>query len=121
MDVEIMEALYEIRFQQCKNDHENLQHDQDLGTMENEWILHLDNQHELHEIDHQVGEFHMAESDERKSVVLDWSKEENKVLGSNVLMSSEQSLHEEVVQSTLDHQDEFFALLATYTNRFHLS
>ena len=31
----------------------------------------------------------MAESDERKSVVSDWSIEEDKVLGPNVLMSSE--------------------------------
>ena len=67
--------------------------------VENEGILHLDSQHEFHEIDHQVGELHMAESDERKGVVSDWSIEENKVLSPNVLMSLEQSLHEEVIQS----------------------
>ena len=76
--------------------------------MEDEGIFHLDSQHELHEIDHQVGEFHMVESDERKCVVSDWSIEENKVLGPNVLMSSEQSLHEEVIQSAHGQQDENF-------------
>ena len=50
----------------------------------------------------------MAESDERNSVVSDWSIEEDKVLGPNVLMSSEQSLHEEVIQSAHRQQDENF-------------
>jgi len=67
--------------------------------VEDEGVLPLDIQHELHEIDHQVGEFHMAESDERKGVISDCSIEENKVSSPNVLMSSEQSLHEEVIQS----------------------
>lgn len=56
--------------------------------MEDEGVLPLDSQHEIHEIDQQVGEFHTAESDERKSVVSNWSIEENKALGPNVLMSS---------------------------------
>ena len=128
--------------------------------MENEGILHLDNQHELHEIDQQVEEFHRAESDERKSVISDlpieednmkrnqvsnekcdnvkpaisyvdsdcddqenlvlspmkensaaeiiWD-EEDKVLDPNVLMSSEYSLHEEVIQSAHEQQDGIFA------------
>ena len=110
-------------------------------------------------IDQQVEEFHMAESDERKSVVSDLSieedsmqgspvllsecdnvkstlldpdsgygdqenlvlspikensaaeitwNEENRVLNPNVLMSSEQSLHKEVVQSAHEQQDENF-------------
>lgn len=67
--------------------------------MEDEGVLPLDSQHELHEIDHQVRQFHVAESDERKGVVLDCSMEENKFLGPNVLVSSEQSLHEKVIQS----------------------
>ena len=46
----------------------------------------------------------MAKSDERKGVISDWSIEEAKVLGPNVLMSSEQSLHEEVIQSALDSE-----------------
>lgn len=103
-----MEAMYENPFQQCKDDHKNLQHDQDFSTVEDEGVLPLDSQHEIHEIDQQVGEFHMAESDERKGVVLDWSIEENKVLGPNVLMSLEQSLHKEVVQSAHGQQDENF-------------
>lgn len=45
-----MEALYENPFQQHKDDHENLQQDQDLSTVEDEGILHLDSQHELHEM-----------------------------------------------------------------------
>jgi len=48
----------------------------------------------------------MAESDERKSVVSNWSIEEDKVLGPNVLMSSEQSLHKEVFQSAHGQKDE---------------
>ena len=59
MDDEIMEALYENPFQQheerLEESHqaaqETLQQNQDLCTVENEGILHLDSQHELHEID----------------------------------------------------------------------
>jgi len=54
--------------------------------MENEGIFHLDSQHELHEIDQQVEEFHMAESDERKSVSSDLSIEEDIMQGSPVLI-----------------------------------
>ena len=50
----------------------------------------------------------MAESDERKSVISDSSIEEDKVLGPNVLMSLERSLHEEVIQSAHEQQDEIF-------------
>ena len=39
--------------------------------------MHLGSQHELYEIDQQVEEFHMAESDERKSVGSDLSIEED--------------------------------------------
>ena len=53
MDHEVIEALYEIPFQQRKDDYENLQHDQDCSTVEDERILHLDSQHELHEMDQQ--------------------------------------------------------------------
>ena len=63
MDDEIMEALYENPFQQHKDDHENLQHDQDCSTVEDERVFPVDSQHELHEIDQQVEQFHMAESD----------------------------------------------------------
>ena len=56
MDVEIMEALYEIPFQQRKDDHENLQHDQDCRTVEDEGVFPLDSQHELHEMDQQYEE-----------------------------------------------------------------
>lgn len=51
MGGEIMEAFYENSFQQHKDDHENLQQDQDLNTMEDEGILHLDSQQELNEMD----------------------------------------------------------------------
>lgn len=64
MDVEIMEVLYENPFQQHeenledshRDDHENLQQDQDLSTVGNEKILHLDSQQELHEMDQQYEE-----------------------------------------------------------------
>ena len=56
MDDEIMQALDENPFQQRKDDHENLQHDQDCSTVEEERILHLDSQHELHEMDRQSEE-----------------------------------------------------------------
>lgn len=57
MDDEIMEALYENPFQQHKecdtyqDNQENLQQDQNLSTVEDEGILHLDSQQELHEMD----------------------------------------------------------------------
>ena len=57
-------------------------------------------------IDQQVEDVHMTESDERKRVGSDLSIEEDKVLGPNVLMSSKQSLHEEVIQSVHKQQDE---------------
>ena len=53
MDEEIMEALYENPFEQHKDDHENLQQYQDFSTVEDEGILHLDSQHEIHEMDQQ--------------------------------------------------------------------
>ena len=85
-DDEIMEALDENPFHQRKDDHENLQHGQDCSTMEDEGIFHFDSQHELHEIDQQVEEFHMAQSDERKSVNSDLSIEEDSMQGSLVLI-----------------------------------
>ena len=51
MHDEIMEALYENPFQQHRDNRENLQQDQDLSTVENEAISHLDSQQELHERD----------------------------------------------------------------------
>ena len=57
MDGEIMEALYENPFQWHKDDHENLQQDQDISTVEDEEILHLDSQQELHEMDQQYEEY----------------------------------------------------------------
>jgi len=128
--------------------------------VEDEGILHLDSQHEFHEIDQQVKEFHMAESDERKNVGSDLSTEEDgmqgnrvlipkcdnvkspildsdsdcddqenlvlspmkensaaeiiwdeedRVLDLNVLMSAEHSLHEEVIQTAHEQQDEIVA------------
>ena len=51
-----MEALYEKPLQQHKDDHENLQQNQDFSTVEDEGILHLDSQQELHEMDQQYEE-----------------------------------------------------------------
>lgn len=53
MDEENMEALCENPFQQHKDDHENLQQDQDFSMVEDEGILHLDGQQELHGMDQQ--------------------------------------------------------------------
>lgn len=79
MDDEIMEALYENPFQQheekLEESHQDAQgtwqQDQDLCIVENEGILHLDSQHELHDIDQQVEVFHMAENEEIRSFISD--------------------------------------------------
>ena len=45
---------------------------------------------------------------ENSAAEITWD-EEDRVLDPNVLMSSEHSLHEEVIQSGLEQQDEIFA------------
>ena len=170
MDIEIMEALYEYPFQQHeenledshRDNYENLQQDQDLSTVENETISHLDSQQELHEMDQQYEEnlntpsleinednhclnkrkqkvssplsegeidlllrglvsaqvnveMQCAHGQEDDGGPSSFSEKEgfvvetiDKAVDPNVLMPSEQSLYEEVIQSVYEKQDDIF-------------
>jgi len=68
--------------------------------------LHLDSEHELHEIDQQVEEFHMAESDERKSVCSDLSIEGDSMQGSPVLIPECDDVESPISDSDSDCDDQ---------------
>jgi len=131
MDQEIMEALYENPFQQHEENLEDshqdaqeiLQPDQDLsamGTDEREELVScLPTEEDSMQVadsdnDHSPISDQHSDCDDQAYLVLNPEKESFVVeiidsgMDSNVLMTSEQSLHEEVIQSVHEQQGEIF-------------
>jgi len=131
MDVEIMEALYENPFQQheenlvdtCQDAQEILQPDQDLSAMGTDEREESISDLSIEEYSMQVADFDNIHSpisdlnsdrDDQEYLVLNLEKGSSvveiidKVFDPNVLMSLEQSLHEEVIQPAHEQQGEIF-------------
>jgi len=105
MDEEIMEVLYENPFQQHKDDHENLQQYKDFSAVEDEGILHLDGQQELHEMDQQYEENLYTPSIEINEDNHCLSKRKQKVLSPLSEDEIDQLLHSHVpAQAKVDLQ-----------------
>jgi len=124
MDDKIMEALYENPFQQHEENLEDshqdaqeaLQQDQDLGTMENDEREGFVSDLSIEEDNMQESQVSISEGDKVKSAISDSDDQEYLVLNPMkessvveiILSSLEHNLHEEVIQSVHEKQNEIF-------------